>query len=142
MRRSSKGHGPRTTTQRQPTDTGTVKSIECQQGTGSIAPDRDAQVQADTGFTSDVVMDGDVTTLQVGDRVRFEAAPTPDRPGYADATTVQAAGGNIAGQAITRVSPSQSDATRGRPPGAGVSAAEQAVENQEAALASGEENPG
>jgi cold shock CspA family protein len=142
MRRSSKGHGPRTTTQRQPTDTGTVKSIECQQGTGSIAPDRDAQVQADTGFTSDVVMDGDVTTLQVGDRVRFDAAPTPARPGYADATTVQADGGNIAGQAITPLSQAKMDTAPGRPPGAVGSAATPAVEHQGAALVSGQETPG
>jgi len=67
MRRSSKRSGHRATAQRQPTDTGTIKSIERQQGTGSIAPNRDAQIQADTGFTSAVVIDGDLTTLHVGD---------------------------------------------------------------------------
>ena len=118
MRRSSKRFGRRATTQRQPTDLGTVKSLEQQQGTGSIAPDQDAHVQADTGFTSAVVTDGDVTTLRVGDRVRFTADPAPDRPGYADATIVKADGGNIAGQAVTPVSPSESHASRGLPPGA------------------------
>jgi len=142
MRRSSKGFGRRTTTTRQPTDTGTIKSIEPQQGTGSIAPHRDAQVQADTGFTSAAVDGGDVTTLNVGDQVRFDATPAPDRPGYADATTVEATGGNIAGQAITVSLPSEPDTARGRPPGAAVSPAAPAVVDQEVDLASGEENPG
>jgi hypothetical protein len=142
MRRSSKGSGRRRTTNRPPTDFGTVKSIERQQGTGSIAPNRDAKVQADTGFTSTAVADGDVTTLCVGDRVRFDAVPAPDRPGYADATTVQADDAKTAGQTSEPVLRSEPDAARGRPPGAVVSAAEQAVKNQEAALASGEENPG
>src|SRR5687768_13379888 len=105
MRRSSKGSGRRTTSTRPPTDTGTIKSIERQQGTGSIAPNRGAQVQADTGFTSAAVAGGDVTTLHVGDQVRFDAAPAPDRPGYADATMVQADGGNTAGQASKPLPP-------------------------------------
>jgi hypothetical protein len=116
--------------------------MEHQHGTGSIAPHRDAQVQADTGFTSTTVTDDAFTTLQVGDQVRFDAAPTQDRPGYADASMVQADGGNIAGQASDPLPPSEPDAAHGRPPGAVVSAATRAVENQEAALASGEENPG
>lgn len=118
MRRFSQRFRRHTPTQQQPTDTGTVKSLEQQRGTGSIAPDQDAQVQADTGFKRAVVTDGDLTTLRVGDRVRFTADPASDRPGYADATIVTADGGNIAGQAVEPVSPSEPHAPRGLPPGA------------------------
>lgn len=139
MRRSSKGSGRRTTTKRRPADTGTIKSIEQQQGTGSIAPHRDAPVQADTGFTSEAVADDAFTTLRVGDQVRFDAAPAVNRPGYADATTVQADAGNIAGQAITSVSPSKPDSVPSRPPGAGLSPAATALVNKEVEPAPGEE---
>ena len=70
-------------------DSGTIKSIEHQRGTGSIAPDIGSQVNADTGFTSEDVAQGDFATLQVGDRVRFESAYDPDRPGYADGTAIE-----------------------------------------------------
>jgi len=97
-------------------DSGTIKSIERERGTGSIGPDSGSQVNADTGFTAaDVTCDG-FNTLQVGDRVRFKAILDPDRLGYADATTVE-----------TELA---------------TAAADQAVKNQSAALASGEENPG
>ncbi len=89
MRRSSKAVRRGNGTQRQRTDSGTIKSIERQRGTGSIAPDIGSQVNADTGFTSDDVVQGDFTTLQVGNRVRFESAHDPDRPGYADATAIK-----------------------------------------------------
>ena len=70
-------------------DRGTIKSVERQRGTGSIAPDRESQVTADTGFTSDQVQHADFTTVQVGDRVRFSAVPDPARPGYATASAVE-----------------------------------------------------
>ena len=89
MRRTSKVYGRRHAAQLQHKDSGTVKSIERQRGTGSIGPDSGSQVNADTGFTAaDVARDG-FDTLQVGDRVRFNAILDPDRPGFADATTVE-----------------------------------------------------
>ena len=115
MRRTSKSYGRRHATQRPRKDSGTIKSIERQRGTGSIGPDRGSQVNADTGFTAgDVARDG-FNTLQVGDRVRYNAILNPDRPGFADATAVE-------------LEPA-------------TSAADQAVKNQAQALASGEENP-
>ena len=89
MRRSSKGFGRRTATKRQSTNTGTIKSIERRRGTGSIAPNRDADVSADTGFTRTVVDGADFDALAVGDHVRFDASLAPDRPGYADASLVR-----------------------------------------------------
>ena len=116
MRRTSKIYGRRHAAHRQLKDSGTIKSIERQRGTGSIGPDSGSQVNADTGFTAaDVARDG-FDTLQVGDRVRFNAILDPDRPGFAAATAVA-------------LEPA-------------TSAEDQAVKHQEQALASGEENPG
>lgn len=70
-------------------DTGTIKSIERQRGTGSIAPDRGARINADVGFTSAVVGAALFSTLAVGDRVRFEAVQDAQRPGHATATSVE-----------------------------------------------------
>jgi len=70
-------------------DTGTIKSIEHQQGTGSIAPDKDAELSFDTGFTRGVVGEDVYTALRIGERVHFEAVPDPERPGYAMATWVE-----------------------------------------------------
>ena len=142
MPRSSKGLGDRRAVQRQSTDTGTIKSIERQQGTGSIAPGRDAQVQADTGFTRLEVADGGFDTLEVGDTVQFNADLAPGRPGYADAVSVHADlenDGRLANEAATSPQPEES---RGRPPGAAVSASAQVAKNSAGTHASGEEMPG
>ncbi len=142
MRRSSKGFGDRRATRRQSTDTGTIKSIERQQGTGSIAPGRDAQVQADTGFTRLKVADGGFDTIQVGDTVQFDADLAPDRPGYADAVSVQADPGNNVRQANEAAASPQPEESRGRPPGAAVSASAQVAGNSAGTDVSGEEIPG
>lgn len=70
-------------------DAGTVKSVERERGTGSIAPDRGAQVNLDTGFTREKVGKEHFEHLGVGERVHFHAEPDPDRPGYANATVVE-----------------------------------------------------
>ena len=70
-------------------DAGTVKSVERERGTGSIAPDRGAQVNLDTGFTREKVGEEDFEHLGVGERVHFRAEPDPDRPGYANALVVE-----------------------------------------------------
>ena len=70
-------------------DAGTVKSVERERGTGSIAPDRGAQVNLDTGFTREKVDEEQFEHLGVGERVHFHAEPDPDRPGYANATVVE-----------------------------------------------------
>lgn len=70
-------------------DTGTVKSVERERGTGSIAPDRGAHVNLDTGFTRESVGEERFGHLGVGERVHFHAEPDPDRPGYANATVVE-----------------------------------------------------
>jgi cold shock CspA family protein len=70
-------------------DTGTVKSIEKARGTGSIAPDKDASVHSDTGFTRSEVAGDAYDALRVGERVHFDATKDPERPGYANAQTVE-----------------------------------------------------
>ncbi len=141
MRRSSKGLGDRRAVQRQSTDTGTIKSIERQQGTGSIAPGRDAQVQADTGFTRLEVADGGFDTLEVGDTVQFNADLAPGRPGYADAVAVHADSENNQRQANEVTTPPLPEESRGRPPGAAGSAPAQVAENSAETRVSGEEIP-
>ena len=77
-----------------PAITGTVKSIEVERGTGSIAPDVGCAVEADTGFARTVVAEGRYDALHVGDRVRFDAEPDPSRPGFATALRVEPDGGS------------------------------------------------
>jgi cold shock CspA family protein len=142
MRRSSKGSGRRTTTKRQAAITGTIKSVERERGTGSIAPDRDGRLHADTGFARTVVDGIDFNTLAVGDRVQFDAVLASDRPGDADATVVRADTGEGDDDHRADEGPETGLQQLGRPAATVLSAAEQAVRNQDAALASGEENPG
>lgn len=70
-------------------DTGTIKSIERQRGTGSIAPDRESEMNFDTGFTTQVVGENAFAVLRVGERVHLEAVEDPARPGYANAIWVE-----------------------------------------------------
>lgn len=138
MRRSSKGSGRRTATKRQPKNTGTIKSIERQRGTGSIAPSRDAEVRADTGFTNAVVVGADFDTLAIGDQVQFDASLAPDRLGYADASLVRTDTGLGANEDHDPV-PSRRQPKESA--GLLMPAVEQSVRDQDASLASGEENP-
>jgi cold shock CspA family protein len=144
MRRSSKANSRRRTSQPQRTDVGTIKSIERQRGTGSIAPDRESRVNADTGFTSAEVVQEDFDNLELGDRVHFDATPDPDRPGYAKATAVQPQKPASANDNPQRDRANTIAAQQHSPPPEEdeMSAADQAVKNQEQQLASGEENPG
>src|SRR5688572_24484529 len=90
MRRSSKGYRRPQLSRPRRTDTGTVKSIERQRETGSIAPDTGARVNADTGFSSaDVAGQDGFSALRIGDHVEFESAPDHDRVGYARATKIE-----------------------------------------------------
>jgi cold shock CspA family protein len=68
---------------------GTVKSIERQRGTGSIAPDHGSHPNLDSGFTKEQVGEEQFEHLHIGERVHFAAKPSQDRPGYADATVVE-----------------------------------------------------
>lgn len=70
-------------------ETGTVKSVERERGTGSIAPDRGARVNLDTGFTRENVGEETFQVLGVGQRVHFNSEPDPSRPGYANAIAVE-----------------------------------------------------
>lgn len=69
-------------------DSGTVKSVERERGTGSIAPDRGARVNLDTGFTRENAGEETFQGLGVGQRVHFNSEPDPNRPGYANAIAV------------------------------------------------------